>query len=154
MSWPVPTQPYASAVSENLTLADTIANSTASAGAMPMPAMNSVTASHQKSMANAASAGADEDDEHATGGRPRADRHVAEEEAAGEAADREDGEHDAGFGAVVAERGDDAGFDGGARADEEEPDDRREHDRRPAEHDAEPTLASAGCARGRARARR
>ena len=43
-------------MSLNFTLADTMANSTASAGAMPMPAMKRVIESHQKSMSPAASA--------------------------------------------------------------------------------------------------
>ena len=45
----MPTQPYASAVSLNFTLAEVIAKMTASAGAMPMPAKSSVPPSHQTS---------------------------------------------------------------------------------------------------------
>jgi hypothetical protein len=47
MSCPVPTHPNASAVSLNLTLADVIANSTARAGATPMPASTSVPPSQK-----------------------------------------------------------------------------------------------------------
>ena len=46
---PEPIQPYASAVSENFTLEDTMANMTASAGAIPAPAISRAKAIHQKS---------------------------------------------------------------------------------------------------------
>ncbi|MDQ0576100.1 hypothetical protein QFZ29_002323 [Agromyces albus] len=65
---------------------------------------------------------------------------MTEEEPAGQAADREDSEHDARVRAVVPEDGHDAGLDCRGRADEEEADDRREQDRRSREHDAEAAL--------------
>ena len=95
ISWPVPTQPYASAVSLNLTLAETAENITARAGARQMPATTSVIGERPELPGEDRERRADEDHEHAARERPRPDRQVAEREPADERRDRPDREHDA-----------------------------------------------------------
>ena len=72
----------------------------------------------------------------------RSDRQVTEGQAADERTDREDGEHDPGLRAVVAEGSDDARLDRRARSDEHEPGDRGEQNSRFGKNRSEFPLAA------------